>query len=112
MERNAIAGTVNSRHSVMSRAFVSGQCITQHLVALLAKKGYGFETENELDVVNHIKENACYVSSHDSHESREPVKFMLPDGQEISLQSERSTATEIMFKVCSCNRLRNSYHCM
>ena len=40
---------------------LGGRDVTQHLMQLLRRAGYGFHTTAEFEIVKNIKEKYCYV---------------------------------------------------
>eukprot|EP00668_Euglena_longa_P048304 GGOE01065372.1.p1 GENE.GGOE01065372.1~~GGOE01065372.1.p1 ORF type:complete len:386 (+),score=98.19 GGOE01065372.1:110-1267(+) len=95
-------GYTLTRHIMRSK--IAGQAVTQYLNALLMERGYNFTTVNEMDIVNYMKENVCYTAPdyvaalQRTRSGQEvPIKYPLPDGQDILLNEERFRCTEVMF---------------
>ncbi|GAX09951.1 hypothetical protein FisN_11Lh061 [Fistulifera solaris] len=88
------------QHSV-SRSDIAGREVTRHLQLLLRKAGLSFTTTAEADLVKLMKEEVCYLapSGHydDATEKEAKTQYQLPDGQAISLASERYTAPSVLF---------------
>jgi actin len=82
------------------RMNVAGRKLTDHLVNLLMERGLSFETSSEREVVRDIKEKLCYVAMDFRDESRSNVEkeYELPDGSVISLNTERFTVPEALFR--------------
>ena len=84
---------------------VGGQDITNYLIKLLSKKGYQFTTSAEKEIVRDIKRKVGYIA-HDYVAEMKKVdiannmerKYELPDGQIITINSERFKCTEVLFK--------------
>ncbi|KAJ2786387.1 centractin- actin- protein of the dynactin complex [Coemansia interrupta] len=92
------------------RMDVAGRDVTEHLQVLLQKAGHRLYTSAEKEVVRQIKEKMCYVALDADKEEKEMGAvvmgggrgrgdvFKLPDGNVISLGSERFRAAEILFQ--------------
>lgn len=88
------------RHSV-TRSDVAGRDVTRHMQLLLRRSGLNFTTTAEADFVKTLKEETCYVNPTASFESNAEkesrTQYQLPDGQAITLSSERYQAPELLF---------------
>lgn len=88
------------QHSV-TRSDVAGRDVTRHLQLLLRKAGLSLTTTAEADLVKSMKEEVCYLtpSGHyeEATEKEAKTQYQLPDGQAISLASERYTAPSVLF---------------
>ena len=90
-------------HAV-TRIDLAGRDVTEHLLLLMKRAGYSFNTSAEFELVKQIKEKNCYVATIYNNEDKfldEPNKnssnYLLPDGRPIVLGSERFRAAEILF---------------
>jgi len=97
-------------HSI-SRSDIAGREVTQHLQLLLRKSGLSFTTTAESDLVKAMKEDVCFVaqqallgvesldstSSADKDKSTASTLYQLPDGQTVTISSERCVAPEVLF---------------
>eukprot|EP01095_Lingulamoeba_sp_RSL-Kostka_P009062 TRINITY_DN30_c1_g1_i1.p1 TRINITY_DN30_c1_g1~~TRINITY_DN30_c1_g1_i1.p1 ORF type:complete len:399 (-),score=149.21 TRINITY_DN30_c1_g1_i1:158-1354(-) len=110
-------------HSIQ-RNDLGGRDITKFLQLLLRRSycGYNFHTSSEFEIVKHIKESCCYVSSdpekeedtllstssasssnnnnNNNNNSVNPnklVEYKLPDGQVIQVGTEAFKAPEALF---------------
>jgi len=92
-------------HSIF-RSDVAGRDITKHLQLLLRKSGMAFTTTAESDLVKTMKEQTCFVSqsptkegdfSASDEEKSSKSSYQLPDGQTVTISSERYLAPEILF---------------
>ena len=87
-------------HSV-TRSDVAGRDVTRQMQLLLRRSGLNFTTTAEADLVKTMKEETCYVTptaTFDSNAEKESrTQYQLPDGQAVTLSSERYQAPEILF---------------
>jgi centractin len=87
-------------HSI-TRSDVAGRDVTQHLQLLLRRSGLSFTTTAEADFVRTMKEEACFVTPtgvmDEQVEKDAKTQYQLPDGQAVTLFSERYQAPEILF---------------
>lgn len=82
------------------RTDIAGRDVTEYLQLLLRKAGYNFHTSAEFETVKHIKETLCCVAYNiEDHEKYGPDDsvYKLPDGQVLTLRSERYQAPELLF---------------
>lgn len=90
----------------IGRVNLAGRDITDYLqVILAAETGNTFSTTAEREIVRDIKEKLCYVSldyekemSDTEHLSSITKSYEMPDGQIISVGTERFRAPELLFK--------------
>jgi centractin len=87
-------------HSV-TRSDVAGRDVTRHMQLLLRRSGLTFTTTAEVDLVKRMKEETCYVTrtptSDEAAEKESKTQYQLPDGQAVTLSSERYQAPNILF---------------
>lgn len=91
-------------HAV-NRIDLAGRDLTEWMAKLLMQRGYSFVTSAELEIVRDIKQVLCYVaedygkelSNADSSSALEK-EYELPDGQVITVASERFQCPEALFK--------------
>ncbi|KAI5614967.1 actin-like, partial [Silurus asotus] len=90
-------------HAVQ-RFNLSGRDVTLHLQQLLTEQGVCMRTSAEMEIVREMKERCCCVALNDEVElsggggAYSPVPYTLPDGQVVSLATERFRAPEILFR--------------
>ncbi|CAF1454802.1 unnamed protein product [Adineta steineri] len=91
-------------HAIVRLDF-AGRDITNFLIQLLMKRGYGFTTSAERDIARDMKEKLCYIAFDYEKEKLTSMKtsitersYELPDGQIVRIGSERFLAPEVLFK--------------
>jgi len=83
---------------------MGGRKLTDFALRIMTERGYSFTTTAERDVVRDIKEKLCYVASDPEVELQRAAcgaldsTYELPDGQTITLGSERFRAPEALLE--------------
>lgn len=87
------------------RANYGGADLTDYLQKLLTERGYYLNTSQEREIVRHIKESTCYVALDFEADLRTSLcstqlekSYELPDGQNITIASERFRCGEALFQ--------------
>ncbi len=88
--------------SAITRSDVGGCDVTDQLQLLLRRTGVSLTTSAEREIVREMKEKVCEVDqrprSDTAYVTATPnVSYRLPDGNVLTLGSERSRAAEVLF---------------
>uniref|UniRef100_A0A7S1WF12 Actin n=1 Tax=Alexandrium catenella TaxID=2925 RepID=A0A7S1WF12_ALECA len=91
-------------HSV-TRSNFAGRDLTNFLMKLMSERGPALTTSGEREIVRDIKEKCCYVAedfdkeqAKANHSAECDVTYELPDGQVVTLGSERFRCPEALFQ--------------
>lgn len=99
------------------RVDMAGRDLTQYMKTLLMEIGLNIESSSGFEIARDIKEKSCYVSIDFEMDlveyeksDKNDMKYELPDGQEVTIKSQRIKCPEALFNPSLLGNDSNGIH--